>query len=149
MKTIGNAFGAACYDQNTIEELKECIENYNFLGSIAANKSDCKEWGITPKEWINQIKAALYDKITDLVEESKDNAIKNGSTEIASGVWLMTGKNAIEETADYRSEMDTDKVAEGYSVDDIQGDELYIQADNGYFAVADDDDIQEIIENNL
>lgn len=141
MNTLENTFGADRYDQNSIEELKEAIENYQLFGEMA---SDCKE--ITPQEWFDQIKAAFYDKITDLVEESKKEAEKYGSFEISSGVYLMTGKNVLEETEDYRSEMETDEISCGYTVEDICDSGLYIQADE-YFYSADDSEIRKIIEN--
>lgn len=140
MNTLENTF-----DQNSIKELKEAIENYQLFGEMA---SDYKEWGITPQEWFEQIKAAFYDKITDLVEESKKEAEKYGSFEISSGVYLMTGKNVLEETEDYRSEMETDEISCGYTVEDICDSGLYIQADE-YFYSADDSEIRKIIENKI
>lgn len=86
------------------------------------------------------------DKITKAVERVKRMAHKDGSVKIAAGVWLITGKEAIEETADYRDAIGTDELADGYTVEDITPDELYIQTNDGYFGCADDKEIAEILK---
>ena len=46
------SFAEACYEMNTIEELEIAL-----LG--VADLSDCKEWGLSPEEWREQIEIAL------------------------------------------------------------------------------------------
>lgn len=60
-----NSFAAACYDQNSIEDLIECLLN-------SADKIDMKTWGIrTAREYRGQIATALYNLI-------KDHGLKEG-----------------------------------------------------------------------
>lgn len=47
-----NTFAAACYNQNTIEELKEGL-------SGPADQADMKAWGLTADEWRQQIQMAI------------------------------------------------------------------------------------------
>lgn len=61
-----NTFAAACYDQNSIEDLIDA------LASMSADKADCKAWGITPTEWRSEIAAALQAKVDDLRERIGD-----------------------------------------------------------------------------
>jgi hypothetical protein len=50
-------FAAACYDDNTIEELREFTD---------VDITDCQTWGISEAEWRDSIQAALNDKLDDL-----------------------------------------------------------------------------------
>jgi len=59
-----NTFAAACYDQNSVEELLEGLRS----GSDAA---DCAKWGLSPAGWTSQIKLALAAKLED---EADDDA---------------------------------------------------------------------------
>ncbi len=47
-----NTFAAACYDQNSISELKEAIQN-------GPDKGDMETWNITAHEWFEEIRLAL------------------------------------------------------------------------------------------
>ena len=57
-----NTFAAACYDQNSIEELIKALRQKK------ADKGDCQEWGLTATEWRNSISLALKEKIDDKCE---------------------------------------------------------------------------------
>jgi len=46
-------FAAACFDTNSVPELIE------GLVEQSADRTDCKQWGITPKQWRESIKQAL------------------------------------------------------------------------------------------
>lgn len=67
-----NTFAAACYDQNSLEELIEA------LNSTDADESDCKNWGISAQEWKNQIVLAIKEKLED-AENEIDSLISSGS----------------------------------------------------------------------
>lgn len=61
-KIESNSFAAACYDNNTAEELQE------MLAEAASAAADCHDWQITPEQRIEQIKlaiAALEEKDAD------------------------------------------------------------------------------------
>jgi len=47
-----NTFAAACYDQNTTEDLE-----LGLLGE--ADEADMDAWGITAQEWREQIELAI------------------------------------------------------------------------------------------
>jgi hypothetical protein len=47
-----NDFMRACYEINSISELKEALKG-------PADKTDMKEWGITSNEWYQAIDVAL------------------------------------------------------------------------------------------
>ena len=49
-----NTFAAACYDQNSIDELKSAL-----AGDV--DVTDCKTWGISAIEWRSEIKLALSE----------------------------------------------------------------------------------------
>lgn len=57
-----NTFAAACYNQNSIDDLVKALED-------GPDATDCKTWGITETEWKEQIKTALQalreDKMTN------------------------------------------------------------------------------------
>lgn len=55
-----NTFAAACYEQNTIEDLKSALERDR------ADAADCATWQLTDAEWRQQIQLALTQKIQDL-----------------------------------------------------------------------------------
>lgn len=44
-------FGAACFDDNTIEQLRSCHE---------PDRGDCETWGLTEDEWRREVRAALH-----------------------------------------------------------------------------------------
>lgn len=46
------SFAAACYDTNTIDELKSALQS-------PADETDCQQWGLTEDEWKNAVKLAL------------------------------------------------------------------------------------------
>jgi len=54
-----NTFAAACYNDNSIEELVAA------LAMDEADAADCATWGITAAEWRAQIALALNAKIDD------------------------------------------------------------------------------------
>ena len=54
-----NSFAEACYNQNSIDQLKTALNEKPDL-------TDCESWGITEKEWREQIKLALSAKLEDL-----------------------------------------------------------------------------------
>jgi hypothetical protein len=58
-----NTFAAACYDQKSIEDLIEA------LSMKRADKSECKNWNLTPTEWRAEIELALKAKINTLRSE--------------------------------------------------------------------------------
>ena len=58
--TYLTGFAEACYEQNSIAELKSCQRQR------AADKTDCAEWSITPTEWRAAIAEALAEKLADL-----------------------------------------------------------------------------------
>ena len=59
-----NTFAEACYDQNTCDELIEALLNAN-----SASATDRKTWGITKKEYRENLALALRAKIEDFIEE--------------------------------------------------------------------------------
>ncbi|MDE9484464.1 hypothetical protein, partial [Xenorhabdus bovienii] len=53
MTTINdNTFAAACYNQNTIEDLQAAL-------LAGPDESDMKTWGLTAEQWTNEIKLAI------------------------------------------------------------------------------------------
>ncbi len=50
------AFAEACYDMNTIEDLKKPF--------CAANEIDCNEWKISAEEWKLAVEAALNEMLS-------------------------------------------------------------------------------------
>ena len=52
------SFAEACYDTNTIQELKDSLKG-------PADKTDCKTWGISAGEWRRQINIALEELKSD------------------------------------------------------------------------------------
>lgn len=52
-------FASACYDQNSIDELRTCLTD-------GADKSDLAEWDLTVEEWTDAVKAALSDRLESL-----------------------------------------------------------------------------------
>jgi hypothetical protein len=51
-----NSFAAACYDQNTIEELVTCL-------SGQVDRTDCDTWKLSDQEWRDAIADALMLRI--------------------------------------------------------------------------------------
>ena len=47
-----NTFAAACYNDNTIEDLENALRG-------EADLTDCETWKLTPAEWREQIELAL------------------------------------------------------------------------------------------
>ena len=61
-----NNFATACYDSNSIAELETIVVNAETQDlDEVVDWIDCSEWGITSKQWIDGIRAALKDKKTD------------------------------------------------------------------------------------
>ncbi|MBN1294378.1 MAG: hypothetical protein JXB48_21255 [Candidatus Latescibacteria bacterium] len=61
-----DGFAAACYDDNSVEEM------VRTLHKKSADHSDCAEWKISPTEWRNSIRLALANRLfTDLSEIEK------------------------------------------------------------------------------
>lgn len=58
-------FAEACYDQNTIEDLKAA----HAAGD--ADESDMEAWDISPQGWRDAIEAALAAKLEDSNEEEE------------------------------------------------------------------------------
>lgn len=50
-----NTFAAACYDQNTVEELMEALSN-------GPDEQDMRDWSLTADEWRAQVALALAEK---------------------------------------------------------------------------------------
>lgn len=48
-----DGFAEACFNDNSLDELIDGIK------MRAADKTDCKNWGITPTQWRSSIKDAL------------------------------------------------------------------------------------------
>jgi hypothetical protein len=57
------SFAAACYSDNSVNELIDA------LSGSAADKTDCRNWEITPTEWRFQITLALKAMIEDLLKQ--------------------------------------------------------------------------------
>lgn len=53
------AFADACYDQNSMSELDEC------LSQTTADATDCAKWGISSDEWFAAIKQARETRLAD------------------------------------------------------------------------------------
>ena len=57
-----NTFAVACFDTNFYFELKA------MLKERAADKTDCKNWKITPTEWRESIRSALCHAMAEYEE---------------------------------------------------------------------------------
>ena len=55
MTIESNTFAEACYDMNTLKELKAALTQ-------DADESDMKEWNLTEQEWREQIELAIAEK---------------------------------------------------------------------------------------
>ena len=53
-----NTFAAACYDQNSAQELEAALVS-------GPDANDMREWNLTADEWTAQIKLALAAKLED------------------------------------------------------------------------------------
>lgn len=58
MKIEPGTFAEACYEQNSISELRAALYR-------DADQSDCEQWGLTPEQWREQIALALFEKASD------------------------------------------------------------------------------------
>ena len=58
-REIDNSFASACYDDCSIEDLREAL-------AAEPDEDDCREWVITPEEWTDAIQTALTEKLADL-----------------------------------------------------------------------------------
>lgn len=57
-------FAAACYDQNSLDELREA------LAQPEADATDCETWGLNADEWRAAIRTALAEReIADALDE--------------------------------------------------------------------------------
>jgi hypothetical protein len=61
IKIDENTFAAACYNQNSIADLEQCLID-------GPDQTDMKTWNIDADEWIEQIELALAAKREDLAE---------------------------------------------------------------------------------
>jgi hypothetical protein len=75
------------------------------------------------------------------LQEAKTKVLADGSLEIRPGVYLLSGQQVLDETKDEREAMETDRVSEGYSADDIDITEIYCQTNDGHFASPTDSEI--------
>ena len=50
-----NTFAAACYDQNSVEELEQALLR-------EPDERDMDEWGLIQEEWRQQIELAIREK---------------------------------------------------------------------------------------
>jgi len=53
-----NTFAAACFDENSVEEMEAVLSN-------GPDATDMREWDLTAEEWTAQIKLALKAKRED------------------------------------------------------------------------------------
>lgn len=53
-----NTFAAACYDQNSAEDLKLALKN-------GPDTADMAEWKLTADEWKDEIELALVEKMAN------------------------------------------------------------------------------------
>ena len=53
-----NTFSAACYDMNSVSELKDML-------STGPDATDMKTWNLTADEWKAQIELAIAAKLDD------------------------------------------------------------------------------------
>ena len=60
---VDNNFAAACYNQNTIEELNEARDQAS-RGIV--DRADIREWGITPDQWVECVEFALGELLHEL-----------------------------------------------------------------------------------
>jgi len=61
MTIQNNTFAAACYDQNSIEDLVQALSN-------GPDATDMATWGLTEDEWREQVQLALDAKRADLAD---------------------------------------------------------------------------------
>ena len=143
----------------TEEAVKKCMDKWD--NPLAESKAEfyeyCEEHGLDASKVMEKTSAdqdedgvytCVLNDAMDIIAElgnAKQQASEGGDPEIGGGVWLMNGSRVLKDTEGYRSEMDTDAVAEGYTVGDIIKEQLYISADDGAFYAADDDDILDVL----
>ena len=62
-----NNFAYACYRDNSIEDLACVLINVANGADIdkIADETDCKNWGITPQQWFDGIKAAHNQLVSE------------------------------------------------------------------------------------
>jgi len=53
-----NTFAAACYNQNSVAELREALAN-------GADETDMRDWNLTADEWAAQIELAIAELEAD------------------------------------------------------------------------------------
>lgn len=58
MTLADNTFAAACYDNNSVQELTDALAG-------PADATDCETWNITPEQWREEIQLALNAKLAD------------------------------------------------------------------------------------
>lgn len=83
-----NSFAAACFDQNSLEDLLSPHAPEN------ADAADCREWGLTPEEWSAQIGLALKARIANganpsnerLAEQDYPVDLADESTRVGLGI---------------------------------------------------------------
>jgi|WetSurMetagenome_2_1015567.scaffolds.fasta_scaffold59273_4 hypothetical protein len=82
------------------------------------------------------------------VDKAKREAVETGSCELVRGVYLLTGTEVLKEAEGYDDPDDPERINGDYDKSDIIPDQLYIQACPDAFHAADDDDIEEILNND-
>ena len=55
-----NTFAEACYDTNSIYELRQALLS-------AADENDMESWGLSESEWYSQIQLALNELINETI----------------------------------------------------------------------------------
>ena len=58
MPVAENTFAAACYDTNTISELRAALDG-------EADPIDMREWSLSADEWREQVETALAARLAD------------------------------------------------------------------------------------
>lgn len=60
-----NTLAAACFDQNSIDQLRAAL-------SAGVDSEDCARWGLTTEEWYAQIMCALVAKYAVALDTATD-----------------------------------------------------------------------------
>ena len=58
-----DGFAEACFNDNSIDDLVEALR------MRSADKTDCKNWEITPSQWRKSIKEALESRLFYAIED--------------------------------------------------------------------------------
>jgi hypothetical protein len=93
-----NTFAAACYNDNTIAELREAL-----AGDTSTRENDCAQWGITHAQWAAQIKLALDAKLE--IPEAYRLADMNNGAFGEEYTTLEAAKLALREAVQYGAKL--------------------------------------------